>query len=274
MEAELEYATVNTEAVEPTEYFRVLKSKVDETTAKYLQDQLDVIAAQIVAAKEVGQQSFLNILSFAYQTIIKEQILLANGINKFVDKEDVKTFLDKVQPQNSIKVIDLSRFPRAIPLKVLKDIKHAQDLNIFDEFLVVFTDLQNLIKQDEATKEFINRNRDPVVFGIFKHDKIGIDHDRFYYITDWEDEYCDLTFPRMIQKMQKVGISNPEGTIGTDKKYVQEIVEHTMQELNKKKTGNVFGLEETKSKSTGLFAQFADLSNSIWDRLNGKSKNK
>ena len=31
-------------------------------------------------------------------------------------------------------------------------------------------------------------------------------YDRFYFIGDWEDEYCDLTLTKMVQEMSKKGI--------------------------------------------------------------------
>ena len=215
---------VNEEAIEPKDYFKVLKSKLKKSEKNKLEAQLDSLGEQIIHARQVGQKNFLERLSFCYDVILKEQLLLANGHESFVYKEDIKVFLDKVTPKNSIKIIELSRYPRAIPVDNLKAIEAVQKLKVFDDFCVVFTDLSG---EDYATpkeKKFVQRNRDPVVFGYFKDKESSTQHERFYFITDWEDEYCDLTFTKMIEKMGNIGIKNPEKKIGVDHKYLAEIV--------------------------------------------------
>ena len=42
-------------------------------------------------------------------------------------------------------------------------------------------------KSTQMTKEEIERMKDPILFGVFKGSR------RLFYITDWIDEYCDLT---------------------------------------------------------------------------------
>jgi hypothetical protein len=37
-----------------------------------------------------------------------------------------------------------------------------------------------------------SKMRDPILFGYIK------ETDRLYFIADWEDEYCDLTFDEII----------------------------------------------------------------------------
>lgn len=216
--------SVNEDAVEPNQYFKVLKGNLNKLDQKKLQEQLNLIGEQIVLAKVVNQKAFLRKLAFTYETIIKEQELLVHGIEKFVYKDDVKNLIDKVKPVNSIKIIELDRYPRAIPLDNLKKIKEIKEKNIFDNFCVVFTDFT---KEDYTTpeeKKWVEKNKDPVVFGYFRHEKTGIMHDRFYLVTDWEDEYCDLTFSKMIDKMSEVGTKNPEKTISQDTTYIRELV--------------------------------------------------
>jgi len=42
------------------------------------------------------------------------------------------------------------------------------------------------------TKEEIQKMKDPILFGMIK------ESNRLYFIDDWEDEYCDLTFDEII----------------------------------------------------------------------------
>ncbi len=220
---------INKEAIEPKDYFKILKGNIKKSVKDKLESQLEALGSQIIHAREVGQKNFLERLSFCYEVIIKEQKLLAHGTDRFVYKEDIKSFLDVVEPKNSIKIIELSRYPRAIPIENLKAIQEAKKLEIFDDFCVVFTDLTGQDYQTPEEKKFVAKNRDPIVFGYFKDDPSATQHERFYFITDWEDEYCDLTFTKMIERMADAGIKKPEHTIGIDHKYLAELVAEVRQ---------------------------------------------
>lgn len=227
---------VNDSAKTPTEYFNILKTSLTDSDEAKLKAQLNTIATQLIKAEQLGQTSYLNRLSFAYNTVIKEQLLLVSGFTKYVLKEDIQRFLRTVTPKNSIKIIELERFPRAIPNDNLDDIIRAKNLNIFDGFAVVFTDFTDEIVQTPAEKEYVQKNRDPIVFGYFKTKDNELNYDRYYFITDWEDEYCDLTFTKMIDKMSNLGIKNAEGKISTDTNYLlraSAIAESTIQRLEK-----------------------------------------
>jgi hypothetical protein len=237
---------INTNAVEPVEYFKILKNKMADVTAKALADQLNTVSAQIIAANRVGQKNFMERLAFVHNVIAKEQILLANGLSKYVYKEDISYFLDNVKPKNSIKIIELERYPRAIPLEVLHKIDHVKSLNIFDDFCVVFTDLTDATYETPSEKEFVKRNRDPIIFGFFKEQTSHLKHDRFYFVVDWEDEYCDLTFTKMLEKMASMDMENVEKEISVDPVYLQELVNNTLASIGKGKPRQLSENESTK----------------------------
>ena len=251
---------VNTSAVEPNEYFKILKSKIQNASQEKLKSQLDVIGEQLIYARNIGQQKFLEQLSFTWDTILKEQILLSYGISEYVYKDDIKYFLDNVTPKNSIKIIELERYPRAIPLDVLKEIDEVKNKNIFDHYCVVFTDFTDNTYQSDEDKETISRNKDPIVFGYFKQNETGIKHDRFYYIADWVDEHCDLTFTKMIEKMSELHMATPSKTISTDSSYLQEIVNNTLSEIKIKH--NI--------KNRNQFVSMAEEPKSWFKRIFGK----
>jgi hypothetical protein len=244
---------INTSAVEPAQYFKILKGKTQDATSERLSDQLKTVSAQIIAANRVGQKSFLEKLAFTHSVIVKEQMLLANGISKFVYKDDIKQFLDKVQPVNSIKIIELERYPRAIPLDVLNKLDAVKQLGIFDEFCVVFTDLTDSTYETADEKEFVKRNRDPIVFGFFKEEKTSLKHDRFYFVVDWEDEHCDLTFTKMIEKMAELDMKNVEKEIGVDPAYLQEIVDNTLASMGKRHMSSLQQSEGSVEKPKSWF---------------------
>ncbi len=55
--------TVNPEAVEPHEYFAVLKGSLKNVNAEALQKQLSVVAEHLIRAKALGQKNLLSQLA-------------------------------------------------------------------------------------------------------------------------------------------------------------------------------------------------------------------
>jgi len=223
---------VDEESFEPKDYFNLVKNSTQKATAKMFEEQLATIADLLIRAKEVGQVGFTQKLAFSYDTILKEQQLLANGVDTYVLQPDMLKFLDKVK---DVKIIEIQRYPRAIPIENMEAIQQAKNLKIFTNFLVVYTDLSGEDPTTPEEKAKVARNRDPIVFGYFAHEKkSSIRHDRFYFITDWEDEFCDLTFSKMVSKMATLGINeNAAKKISTDGAYLQEIVRESLEELDK-----------------------------------------
>lgn len=211
--------------MEPTEYFNDLKSKISTIDEDKLKANLATVNDIIVNAKNLEQTSLLARLVFTRDVVAREQKALAAGIDKFIYREDILKFIEHVQPKNSVKLIELHRYPRVIPFENAEHIKLAKSLEVFDEFIVAFTDFTDKDYKTAEEKEVVARNRDPIVFGAFKLNKERMIHDRLYFITDWEDEYCDLTFTKMVDKMtNEMRLVDPVKRIGADVDYVNRIV--------------------------------------------------
>ena len=67
---------------------------------------------------------------------------------------------------------------------------------------VLYTDYS---KKEERVIEEERREHDPILFGTFQSRKNKVCIDRFYYLGDWVDEYCDLTLDKMIEQTEKRG---------------------------------------------------------------------
>lgn len=221
--------------IEPEEYFKDVKTQLKKADANKFRDQLAIINQQILIAKELGQKAFLYRLVFTHKTIMKEQQLLAAGVDTYILRDDALKFIRNVTPKNSVKIIELERYPRAIPEHAQKSVKTVKELDLLDEFLVIFTDLSENDYKTPSERKFVERNRDPVIFGMFKHDSSGLKHDRLYYIDSWQDEFCDLDFPTMVEKMSEQGIKNPAKKIDTDIDYLNAIVSDAIVEMEKTK---------------------------------------
>jgi len=77
--------------------------------------------------------------------------------------------------------VHLERFPRAIPSQVQDHVKRATP---------VFTDQWILFTNPKYEKL---PSKDPILFGT-----VRAFPERLYYVTDWIDEYCDLTMDKLI----------------------------------------------------------------------------
>jgi hypothetical protein len=64
----------------------------------------------------------------------------------------------------------------------------------------VFTDYTG---KEERKIEKEKRDKDPILFGSFQSKDSYIVIDRFYYLGDWEDDYCDLTLEKMVGQMSE-----------------------------------------------------------------------
>lgn len=257
----------NENKIEPHEYFKYVKGSVKETDEESLKSQLNFISASLLKAKEVGQKSFVDKLSFYYSCIYREQILYVQGFRKYCLKEDISKFITKSiyktdnGEQATIKIIDFDRYTRVIPPKNMEDIIKAKSLkytdfsgeekSIFDDFVVVYTDLSGSSMETSEERAYKVRNRDPIVFGYFIIENAGIDYERFYYITDWEDENCDLTFSKMIDKMKEF-TQEPEKVISIDDDYLKKIVQENIGRM-KDSGRSRFSLSETPKEKKGTF---------------------
>lgn len=250
-----------TEEFEPNAYFEQLKSTLSEVQLQELESQLSAVSEQILLAKDLGQKNMLHKLSFLYRTIIREKVLLTQGMNKYVYKEDIVKYIESVKPKNSVKIIELERFPRVIPEENAKRILETKQF--FDEVCIVFTDFTDDDHISTVDAQVIQKNRDPIAFGYFRNAAANLRGDRFYFITDWEDEYCDLTLTKLVEELGKLGVKKPlkeipEGV--TD--HLNSIVADALEEADKLATvGNQhFAFPEPKKpknfidKFVGLFS--------------------
>jgi hypothetical protein len=244
-----------TQFIEPSEYFQILKESVKTQEDTALQNQLKVISEQITLANKIDQQGYVQKLCFYYDCIYKEQALLANGFPVYLDKADITQYIDKCNGQ--VKIIELNRYLRPIPSENMQDIERSQkvsvfiddvDVPVFTQYLVVYTDLVGESMETPEAVEYKKRNRDPIVFGVFMLENSGMVHDRMYLITDWEDDNCDLTFNKLISEISKNnGGNDPTKVITYDENYLRDLVQSNLKKMKQPKD-RYYGIEEVKKE--------------------------
>ena len=191
--------------VNPYQYFQNVKGKIQEMNDNKLFDIYNNALNLATIYNKTGQKKGLRKLIFHIQSIMKEQQALDKGITKFVYKDDIEEYIENVADKQVV-ILDIANYERRIPDEIVEAISKVKD--IFDEFYIVCTDYNGSLSK-QVQKE--RREKDPILFGVFlDRDKQAI-NERFYYIGDWVDEYCDLTLDKMISEMDKAGkkIINP-----------------------------------------------------------------
>ena len=197
----------------PTEYFNYVKDKINKTNDEELTEFYNGCLSLVEKYKITGQKKVIRKLKFLTDCVSKEKQIIDLGINSFVYREDIEHYIDKVA-KNVVKIIELENYPREIPDEIVDIIAQVKD--IFDQLYVVFTDYTGEVEK-QVQKE--RRDKDPILFGTFqkkinKGDRRGEEiliNDKFYYLGDWVDEYCDLTMDKFLKesgkdKLHKIGV--------------------------------------------------------------------
>lgn len=182
-------------------------------------------------------------LAYTCSIVRKERQLLKQGIDVFVLREDIEDYISQVKDK-VIKVIELENYPRSIPDEIVERVSSLKEQKIFDAYYVVFTDYTGEVERQVQQEQ---RRKDPILFGTFeqKIDGIWDIYDRFYFIGDWEDEYCDLTLTKMVEAMsKKKDIINKVGLEKADPEAVRTYL-NNLEEKSK----NRFILKPNKKQS-------------------------
>ncbi len=188
--------------LEPKQYFDDLKERINNIDDKYLTKFFEGCLQLVPKYEITGQKRIISKLRFLVDCVEKEREIVKLGINKFVYRDDIEEYIDNIT-KNVVKIIELENYPRDIPDEIVEVIDKTK--NIFDQLYVVFTDYTGEI---ERKIERERREKDPILFGTFQK-KISnrgnetIINDRFYYLGDWEDEYCDLTMDKFLAEVGK-----------------------------------------------------------------------
>jgi len=211
----------------PSKYFETLKDRKKTITDKELIQFYDNAITLLNKYQTTGQIEGMKKLIFLIETVEKEREIVKLGINTFVYFEDIENYIDNIA-KNVVKIIELERYERDIPDEVVEVI--SQTKKFFNKFYVVFTDYTGKV---ERQVEKQRREKDPILFGTFQDEDSKALLERFYFIADWEDEYCDLTLGRMVEEVKSATSKDIIRTINTPEdiaKLKQQLADLTPQD--------------------------------------------
>ena len=216
------------EKLTPSQYFDYLKGAKKKITLDILKESFDVFVVLAEKYKRTGQIESLKKLCFLSDALVKEEKLIELGITTYVYRDVIEDYIKDVS-NDTVKIIELSRYMREIPDDLVSTIETVKD--IFDEIYVVFTDYTG---REERKVEKERRDKDPILFGAFKEGEKFVS-DRFYFLGDWVDEYCDLTLDKVVEEFTNAKKHTPTNTIIVPKtpEELRDLMKSYKENVNK-----------------------------------------
>lgn len=187
-----------TKEISPSLYIKFVKSKLGKVQQDKVKRRLAKLQKLVAYSDEMKQQALYEELTREVAILVRESEIAAFNIDSFVDIEHINKFRAVVK-EKVIKWEQLENFPRVIPRSVQTKVKALKKANMFDELWILFIDYTKT--EIKTNKEKI-RQKDPILFGRFKYQP-----NRYYFIADWVDDYCDLTLDKFVDKIKT---SDPE----------------------------------------------------------------
>lgn len=181
----------------PDEMFKSLKEQKETVTDELLTQVYNNALYLASKYKAAGQVAALKKILYVVETIEKERELVKLGINTFIYKDAIDYYIDKPADNRPVKIIEVANYQREIPDEIVETIEKVKD--IFDELYIVYTDYTG---KDDRRIAAEKRSTDPIIFGVFMNKQARVCVDRFYFLGDWEDEYCDLTLDKMLSTIK------------------------------------------------------------------------
>ena len=231
--------------ITPSQYFDYLKGAKNVITTEALKKSYDTFIKLAEKYQKLGQVESLKKLCFLADTLVKEEKLIELGINKFVYKDTIEDYIENVADK-AVKIVELSRYMREIPDELVDTIEKSKEL--FDEFYVVFTDYTG---REERKVEKERRDKDPILFGVFKNQTNVAD--RFYFLGDWVDEYCDLTLDKMVEQYQEKNDVSPVVNTNIPKTSEELVAVLKTYKIDTKKEQSYVTFNETQSLPVASF---------------------
>lgn len=224
--------------ISPKLYFTYVKSKLQKNELRELKTRLGRLQTLTKDAFDIGQKGLFEEYAKSLVMAVRESEAVVCGFDRFVERKDIEKFQSIAKETNAYKspvyFKTLEEFPRSVPSQVKTKIQSVKQKGIFDSLHVLYLDYTH--EEVKTNKEKI-REKDPVLFGQFSYDK-----NKFFYITDWTDEYCDLTLKEFVSKLRT---DDPHYLIN----HVPDIDNSFIRKMRKEVDERQVRLESTKASN-------------------------
>ena len=185
-----------------TKVFELIFQNLDQITdfhdrEKYIDESLKVAEknGQVALAEKIKSIKLVHVL---------ESHLLALDYIKVITEDQLIKFCEN--SEKGLKLDWIKNFTRNIPAEVVEKKEKADNSKLFDNYVILHYDPNN--KNTALTEKEIEKKKDPILFGVFRESR------KLYFVADWKDEYCNLTFDNLIDKIGADNLKIKEKTFG------------------------------------------------------------
>lgn len=205
-----------TEPVDIPTFFQYLKDVIKHTDSAQMRKASETCEKLLAKCQLLDQTAMANEVVLRMKLFEREiELKEKYGIDTYITADDIFNFLEVYasKGEGNLKICELSDYMREVPEDVCE--KWAKVKSQFDKAYVLFTDYPDKNRKSDTTAtdkvvEKKKKEKDPILFGALKVDTgsssmSGNMSERLYFIADWVDEYCDLTFDRLLEKMTEEG---------------------------------------------------------------------
>lgn len=206
------------------QFFSLVKASSKESVITY-RDRVSDYLKSIHNAVTVGQTALVEDLLRGLVTNKYESVLFAEGLYYVVNESQMVSFVK--QCEKGIKLEYIKNFTRPMPQDIVDKIAKINQLEVFDNYVVLYYDPDGKIYKETAKEEA--KRKDPIIFGVIAGSE------KLYYVADWIDEYCDLTLEAFIDA---IGVKKDEFHMDYDPSKVKEDNKSKEETKKKKKKTN------------------------------------
>lgn len=243
-------------------YFTFVKGKLSKVKEIDLKYRLENLTKMAISCEETGQTALADQILREQAFLIKCQEVAARGYDKYLRKEDVTKFMNRTITHVSLDPVE--NFPRPIPKDVRGIISHLRYAKVFDELMILHHNPSQ--EQIRSTKDKII-SKDPVLFGVTK-----LNPDVYFFVADWEDEVCDLTFDKIVKQLK---LADPTFS----EMRVEPVSEKQAKEIVAKAYESIKRLEQTRPSNYRSLALQEEMKHktlmervrTLWNVIRGKS---
>jgi hypothetical protein len=188
-----------TNEITPKEFFESVKNSAEELVLA--NERFASYEKAIAHLKRTGQIAILERMEYDLEIHRAETQLYAIGHTKVVTEQNVVDFGSKACRE--LRLDWIKNFSRLIPEKVLEAKEKCDENLIFDNYVIMHYDpyKDGVLQTVDEIKAQIIKEKDPILFGVIAGSN------KLYYVGDWVDEYCDLTFDKLVEKLGEDAIS-------------------------------------------------------------------
>ena len=215
------------------DFFTKVKLESKEGAEIYV-DRVSKYLQAIHNAYTVGQTALVEKLLSEMVANKYEALLASRGAYYAISEQRVVDFVNKTE--RGVELTYLKNFTRPIPQEAIDKVIEANEYEVFDNYVVMHYDPKG--EHRAETKKEEAKRRDPIIFGVIAGSR------KLYYITDWIDEFCDLTLDKFVDTL---GTTKDEFQEGVEK-MKEEVKESPAKEEKPKKLRNRKKKEEPKEE--------------------------